>query len=81
MSRRQKLPEPGCSLEEYVGAALGMVNNTCPFDASGHPAMSVPCGMVDGLPVGLMLVGRKFDEPSVLRAASAFEAAVDWKTL
>ena len=39
-----------------------MIGNTAPFDISHHPAMSLPCGMADGLPVGLMLVGRHFDE-------------------
>ncbi|HSU06409.1 MAG TPA: amidase [Acetobacteraceae bacterium] len=67
------LPEPGCSREDYVTLALNMVTNTAPFDASGHPAISVPCGQVDGLPVGMMLIGRRFDEATVLRAAAAYE--------
>ena len=59
-----------------------MVNNTGPFDMTGHPAVSVPCGKTsEGLPVGLMLVGRRFDDATVLRAAHAFEQAVDWETL
>jgi Asp-tRNA(Asn)/Glu-tRNA(Gln) amidotransferase A subunit family amidase len=36
--------------------------NTAQFDCTHHPAMSLPCGMVDGLPVGMMLVGKAFDE-------------------
>src|SRR4051794_21701330 len=40
---------------------------------AGHPAMSLPCGMVDGLPVGMMLVGKAFDEEPIYRAAAAFE--------
>ena len=67
--------------EETLARALEMINNTCPFDASGHPSMSVPCGMIDGLPVGMMLTGRKFDEATVLRAAQAFETAGDWKSM
>ena len=50
-----------------------MISNTAPFDITHHPAMALPCGMVDGLPVGLMLVGRHFDEPTIYRAAFAFE--------
>ena len=46
-----------------------------------HPAMTVPCGMIDGLPVGLMLIGKHFDEPTIYRAAYAFEQAGDWKTM
>jgi amidase len=40
--------------------------------------MSLPCGKVDGLPVGLMLVGRMMDEMTIYRAAAAFEEGVDW---
>jgi amidase len=40
--------------------------------------MSIPCGMSDGLPIGLMLIGKYFDEPTIYRAAAAFEGAGDW---
>jgi amidase len=72
------LPTPDASREEYVQRALEMVANTAPFDSTHHPAMSVPCGMRDGLPIGMMLVGKHFDEPTVYRAAYAFEQAGDW---
>jgi amidase len=75
------LPGPEASREEYVQRALEMIANTAPFDISHHPAMSLPCGMVDGLPVGLMLVGRHFDEPTIYRAAHAFEQSGDWKKM
>jgi amidase len=68
-----KLPAPDAPVEEVVARALEMVPNTAPFDVSGHPAMNVPCGTSEGLPVGMMLVGRKWDEETVLRAAHAFE--------
>jgi amidase len=55
--------------------------NTAPFDISHHPAMAVPCGMSGGLPVSLMLVGKHFDEPTIYKAAFAFEQAVDWKKM
>ncbi|MEF8850894.1 MAG: amidase family protein [Haloarculaceae archaeon] len=55
----------------------GRGRNTMPFDMTGHPAISVPCGTVDGLPAGLMLVGRPFEEETVLRGAAAVERAVD----
>ena len=59
-----------------------MLANTAPFDMSGHPAISVPCGKTsEGLPVGLMLVGRQFDDATVLRAAHAFEQSGDWETM
>ena len=53
-----------------------MIPNTAPFDVTGHPAMSVPCAMSDGLPVGMMLVGRSGDERTILRASDAFERNV-----
>jgi len=54
---------------------------TFPFAMTGQPAISVPCGTTaDGLPVGLQLVGRRFAEATVLRAAAAFEAARPWNT-
>ena len=77
---RDRDPALDCSREEYVTLALNMVGNTCPFDVSGHPAMTVPCAKVDDLPVGMMLVGRRFDEGTVLRAAAAFEALGDWQS-
>jgi amidase len=75
------LPAPDASLADRVTAGLDMEGNTGPFDASGHPAISVPCGMAGGLPVGLMLVGRHFDEQKLLRAAASFEMLGDWKTM
>jgi amidase len=60
-------------------APYSMIVNTAPFDVSGHPAISVPCAKSNGLPVGLMIVGRKFDESNVLKLAHAFEQSVDWQ--
>lgn len=75
------LPSTDASREEYVARAVEMIPNTAPFDITHHPAMSLPCGMVDGLPVGLMLVGRHFEEVTIYRAAHAFEQAGDWKNM
>jgi amidase len=75
------LPGAEASREEYIQRALEMIGNTAPFDITHHPAMSLPCGMVDGLPVGLMLVGKHFDEPTIYRAAYAFEQSGDWKKM
>ncbi|WP_276256086.1 amidase [Halomontanus rarus] len=51
-----------------------VVDNTTPFNRTGHPGVSVPVGDVDGLPVGLMLVGSRFDDAMVLNAASVLES-------
>jgi len=57
-----------------------MQQNTCPFDVSGHPAFTVPCGMVGGLPIGMMLVGHHFDEATLISAGQAFEQIGDWQS-
>jgi amidase len=58
---------------DFYGTALGMIQNTCPFDCTHHPAMNVPCAKADGLPIGMMLIGRHFEDDLVLKAAYAFE--------
>lgn len=75
-----KLPEAGASKREVYDRALEMIGNTSPFDITGHPAMSVPCGTVDALPVGLMLIGRHLDEPTIYRAAQALETSANWQS-
>ena len=79
--RAQPLGSTDAAPLEYVGRAFEMLGNTSPIDVTHHPAMNVPCGMVDGLPVGMMLVGRRFDEATVLQAAAAFEKIGDWKDM
>jgi amidase len=56
------------------------MGNTFPFDLTSHPAMSIPCAIKDGLPIGMMLVGRHFDEMTLYRAAHAFEQSRDWRS-
>ncbi|MCW5624552.1 MAG: amidase [Burkholderiales bacterium] len=75
------LPPADASRELYFQRALEMIGNTSPFDLSHHPAMTLPCGMVDGLPIGTMLVGKHYDEATIYRAAYAFEQAGDWKKM
>ncbi len=79
--KAQPMPKPGAAREEVIVRALEPVTNTAPFDISHHPAMAIPCGMSDGLPVSMMLVGKHFDEPTIYRAAYAFEQAGDWKRM
>jgi amidase len=72
------LPEAGAPRERYIDCAFNMFANTAPADICHHPAMAIPCGMSDGLPVSMMLIGKHFDEPTIYRAAYAFEQSGDW---
>ena len=76
-----KIPEKGAPREEVIARAFEMLPNTAPFDITHHPAMSIPCGLGDGLPIGMMLIGKAFDEATIYRAAHAFEQAGDWKKM
>ncbi|OYR50734.1 Asp-tRNA(Asn)/Glu-tRNA(Gln) amidotransferase subunit GatA [Halorubrum sp. Ea8] len=66
--------ELGESLDDPLRMYLADANTT-PVNLANLPAVSVPAGEADGLPVGLQIVGQKFDEETVIRAASAVEAA------
>ena len=72
--------EPGLGPQEMVAHGWDMLDNTAPYNMTGHPAITVPCGLSNGLPVGLMLVGRHFDDATLLRAAHTFEQHVNWET-
>ena len=69
---------------EIAGAPVGGVRQawypyTHPFNLTGHPALTLPCGWAtDGLPIGLQIVGRRLADETVLRAAALFEAAHPW---
>lgn len=54
---------------------------TMPINLTAMPAISVPCGMSEDLPVGLQFIGKQFDEETVLRAAHQYEKAVEWSGL
>ncbi len=53
---------------------------TIPVNLAGLPGISVPCGFSSGLPIGLQLIGKPFDEATVLRAAYAYEQGTEWHT-
>jgi aspartyl-tRNA(Asn)/glutamyl-tRNA(Gln) amidotransferase subunit A len=62
-----------------VGVIAGLTQYTRPFNLCGFPAITVPCGFTKkGLPVGLQIAGRPFDEASMLGAAYAYEQATEW---
>ncbi|MGJ9423609.1 amidase [Aeromicrobium sp. CF3.5] len=67
------LPGRDASIVEILSLGTAPLINTSAFNITGHPACSVPVGLLDGLPVGMMIVGKQFDDETVLRVAQAFE--------
>jgi aspartyl-tRNA(Asn)/glutamyl-tRNA(Gln) amidotransferase subunit A len=66
---------------EKVPVRPSLIRFTRIFNLSGHPAASIPCGFTAaGLPVGLQIIGRPFDEATVLRVADAYQRVTDWHT-
>jgi amidase len=74
------IPPKGATPQEITRRSWEPTRNTCPFNVTGHPAISIPCAQVDSRPIGMMLVGRHYDENTIYRAAAAFERSGDWQT-
>ncbi|EXJ95877.1 hypothetical protein A1O1_01002 [Capronia coronata CBS 617.96] len=93
------VPMPALSIAPFAGAPvagpletisypIGIVNNTAQFDATGHPALSIPVGFVPAaddpavkLPAGLQIVGKRFEDLTCFKVGAAWEQSKDWKTL
>lgn len=80
-------PTAEASPVEQIDANKGMTENTAAFNASGHPALAMPIGLLPSkadanikVPASLQIVGRFWDESTILKAAYAWEQAVDWTT-
>ncbi|KAH8881062.1 amidase signature enzyme [Thozetella sp. PMI_491] len=85
-------PENPAAPLDLIGKQLGLTSNTAPFNQSGHPALAMPCGMLEieegpltgtgtRLPVSLQVVGKWFGEEDVYRVAYAWSLDNDWKQL
>ncbi|WP_440953907.1 Asp-tRNA(Asn)/Glu-tRNA(Gln) amidotransferase subunit GatA [Methanosarcina sp. Mfa9] len=77
------MPNPAFKIGEKIEDPLTLYLsdvNTCPINLAGVPSISVPCGFTDGLPIGLQVIGKPFDEASILQAAYAFEQNTDHHT-
>ncbi|KAH3819818.1 hypothetical protein DPMN_121561 [Dreissena polymorpha] len=68
-----KLPSATSSVADRLKNALGMIQNTAPFDVSGHHAISINAGFSEQLPVGMQIGGARFADLTVLRFARAIE--------
>jgi len=76
------IPPADAPLDRVMTHCWQSITNTCPFNVTGHPAISIPCGFGKGdRPIGLMLVGKHFDEMTIYRAAHAFERSGDWQKM
>jgi amidase len=78
------LPSPDDSPITKMSKTIGKLENTCPFNATGHPALAVPIGFVDGVggvkvPASMQIVGRFWEEATCFKVGYAFETAIDWK--
>ncbi len=76
-------PTPAFSLGEKSDDPVAMYLNdifTIPANLAGLPGISVPCGQVDNLPIGMQLVGNYFKEAQLLNMAHQFQQATDWHT-
>ncbi len=70
---------PELGLADRVRRGWAVLANTYPTDMTGHPALTIPAAEVDGLPVGVMLVGRHFDDGRLLALARAYEQRFGWQ--
>ncbi len=75
---RAQLYDPSLPLSEQVIRGWAPLTNTGPFDMTGHPALSIPAAEAGGLPVGLMLVGRQWQDGRLLQIARSYERAFGW---
>jgi amidase len=77
-----KIPAPDAPMEALMQHSWEQITNTCPFNVTHHPAISLPCGFGEGeRPIGLMLVAKHWQESTLYRASDAFERAGDWQKM
>ena len=75
------MPYPAFKLGEKIGDPLSLYLadvDTVPINLAGVPSISVPCGFSDGLPIGMQIIGKHFDEAAILRTAYTFEENTDF---
>lgn len=72
-------PPANITIKEYITLCSENYINTCASNMTGHPSLSINAGFSEGLPVGMMIVGRKFEEATLLNVAYALETIRDSK--
>lgn len=78
-ARARPLPAADARPDTVIDLAFENIDNTCPFNLTHHPALTLPCGMADGCPIGMMLVAKPFAEATLYAAAHAFEQSTNWR--
>jgi amidase len=77
-----KIPPADAPMEALMQHSWEQITNTCPFNITHHPAISLPCGFGEGeRPIGLMLIAKHWQESTLYRAAEAFERAGNWQKM
>jgi amidase len=71
-----RLPTAPLTPAEHQALAFEMHDNNCALNLTGHPALSIPCGMVEGLPAGMLLIGRHLEDHLLLRVAHRFQQRI-----
>ena len=72
-----RIPSPDASIKEKLEKADDMLSNMAIFDVTGHPALTINCGYHNEFPVGLMVVGKHFDDLKVLSAGRILESTFE----
>ncbi len=79
--RRDQLDQPILLGDREFDASSALLRFTFPFNMTGQPALSLPCGFsTSGLPIGLQVVGRHLDDETVLRIGYTYQQVTDWHT-
>ncbi len=77
--RAHEVDPPGLTMSDRVLRGWGNLGNTYPSDMTGHPAISLPLAEVEGLPVGVMLIARHFEDDRLLAIAATCERTLGWR--
>jgi aspartyl-tRNA(Asn)/glutamyl-tRNA(Gln) amidotransferase subunit A len=77
------MTQPAAAFEGYDPLSTSRGKSfTAPFNVTGLPAISVPCGFTEsGLPIGMQIAGKPFDEPGVIQAAYTYQQYAGWHQL